>query len=356
MDWHAAIERNREALRRILAALVAMAGLGAPTSPLRGFDGRSSDRASGSIVDREGRGDCEAIGVPGNVREASGGGGCVPPNTLTWPSDDDRPPFKGEVNPRPALPRHLHRAVLRLLRPAEAAARRLVIVAAREFAETATPQARMEEIATPLARMGGNPPPRLRRRVPKPTLLCKPGGTGIFVRPGVVLPLTPPHEEEGGAGASESPSPLWGGVRGGGTRSRPIPFQLTDPLRRPFRRRQPVPSAVPRISAPGFSEPDRSRDRRPPMPDDPVDATRLGLRLAALGRALDDLPAQARRFTRWLAREKSARESGRVRRVAPLRGGRPPGSRRRPTHEVHHVLADLHSFAFLALQPRPDTS
>lgn len=28
MDWNVAIERNREALRRVLAALVAMAGLG----------------------------------------------------------------------------------------------------------------------------------------------------------------------------------------------------------------------------------------------------------------------------------------------------------------------------------------
>ena len=32
-------------------------------------------------------------------------------------------------------------------------------------------------------------------------------------------PLTPPHKGEGGseAPASKTPSPLWGGVRGGGT-------------------------------------------------------------------------------------------------------------------------------------------
>ena len=74
MDWNLAIERNTEALKRILAALVAMAGLtgGESPSPLRG-----------------------------GVR----GGG--------------------------TLPRHLHTAVLRLLRPAEAATRRLIIVAAR---------------------------------------------------------------------------------------------------------------------------------------------------------------------------------------------------------------------------------
>src|SRR5690606_15060328 len=29
-------------------------------------------------------------------------------------------------------------------------------------------------------------------------------------------PLTPPHKGEGGIDATESPSPLWGGVRGGG--------------------------------------------------------------------------------------------------------------------------------------------
>ena len=169
-------------------------------------------------------------------------------------------------------------------------------------------------------------------------------------------PLTPPHKGEGVADVAEFPSPLWGGVRGGGpgAPSRPLPFQLTDPLRRPPRRHA-LAGGVPRISAPGFSEPDRSRDRRPLSPDDPLDATRLVHRLAALGRALNNLPAQARRFTRWLAREKAARQSGRVRRITPLRGGRPPGSRHRPTHEVHHVLADLHSLAFRALQP-PDTS
>ena len=37
MDWNAAIEKNREALKRILAALAAMAGLDAiPTSPCCG--------------------------------------------------------------------------------------------------------------------------------------------------------------------------------------------------------------------------------------------------------------------------------------------------------------------------------
>src|SRR5688572_29543974 len=99
MDWNLAIERNREALKRILAALVAMAGGAAFTSPL--WEGR---------------------------REASGGG-CALATTPTRQSDDRRPPHKGEVNFSATLPRYLHTAVLRLLRPAESAVRRLVIVA-----------------------------------------------------------------------------------------------------------------------------------------------------------------------------------------------------------------------------------
>jgi hypothetical protein len=69
MDWSAAVEKNREALKRILAMLVAMAGLGdaAFTSPLRGGR-RSPDRRVGAI-------------------EAS-----QPP-----PDASRRPPLKGEV-------------------------------------------------------------------------------------------------------------------------------------------------------------------------------------------------------------------------------------------------------------------
>ena len=43
------------------------------------------------------------------------------------------------------------------------------------------------------------------------------------------------------------------------------------------------------------------------MPNDPVDATRLGLRFAALVSALDDLPRQAKRCARWRARRDAIR-------------------------------------------------
>jgi hypothetical protein len=127
---------------------------------------------------------------------------------------------------------------------------------------------------------------------------------------------------------------------------------------------------VPRISFPGFSDPFPIPP--PPSADDPVNATRLALRFAALGRVLDDLPREARRFARWRAARvaagtqnekdvaagaqiKGGRDAGRVRRVWPLRPGRPPGHRpagRRP-HEIHDILDATHGLAFWALE---DTS
>jgi hypothetical protein len=268
MDWNAAIEKHREALKCILAALVAMAGLA---------DGRKT------------------------------------------------------------LPRHLYRAVLRLLRPAEAAARRLIIVAARGLVVTL-------------------PPPRQRKPSPAPTVLRNGVGTGILMPRGVLLPPrpTPPLKGEGVAEASESPSPLRGGVGGGGKSAPPLGFQLLDPLRLP-RPRRPIARGVPRISVPGFTVPFPVPP--PPAPDDPIDATRLGRRLAALGSALDDLPAHARRFAGWRARVLQSRglPNARPRRAWPLRPGRPPGWRRRPEHEVHDVLNAAHGLAFWALN-RPDTS
>jgi hypothetical protein len=220
MDWNLAIERNREALKRIVAGLVAMAGFVSFTSPLAGED--ASPR----------RGEAEAL--------AEAVKGCFPPT--------------------PTLPRHLHRAILRLLRPAESAVRRLVIVMARGLV-----------VALPA--------PRLRKAKPGPTILCNGVGTGILMPPG--------------SRAS--------GIRGGGPIARPPSLPLLDPLKRPFRTRWPVANGVPRISFPGVTAPSPVALRRPPASDDLLDATRVVLRLRALGVALDDLPRQARRFARWRA-------------------------------------------------------
>ncbi len=116
MDWNLAIERNREALKRILAMLVAMTEVAGLTSPLGGKDGP--------------------------VRQG-----------------EAEPPAGPGEGVRPVLPRHLHRAILRLLRPTESAMRRLIIVMARGLVVT-------------LAR------PRKAR--PRPTILRNEGGlTGV---------------------------------------------------------------------------------------------------------------------------------------------------------------------------------
>lgn len=237
MDWSLAIDRHRAALKRVLAMLVGMAGLGEP--------------GEGSFT----------------------------------------------------LPRHLHRAILRLLRPAESAVRRLVIVAARGL---------VVEL----------PPLRPRGAKPRPTILRT--GTGIIMPPGSLPPA----------------------------RRRTLALPLLDPLRSPLSKGRHQPQAsIPRISFPGSIAPSPIVPRRQPARDDRLDATRLALRLQALRAALDDLPRHARRFATLRAR----RQTQPNRRVWPLRPGRPPGQRARRNHEIHEILHDLHGLAFDVLERR-DTS
>jgi hypothetical protein len=315
MDCSAAIEMNRVALKRILAMLVAMAGLGdaAFTSPLRGGR-RSPDRRVGAI---------EAPQPP--------------------PDASRRPPLKGEV--ALTLPRHLYLAILRLLRPAEAAARRLIIAAARGIVVTL-------------------PPPR--KPTPKP-MTAEP----LLRRFGIAVVMSSADLAAAGARARRV-----GAIRVAGPRIPNLP--LFDPPRRfrVYSRRYVPAHAAPRIRFPAITvgphpevraagEPRRIPP--PPSSDDPIDATRLGLRLAALAAALDDLPGQAKRFARWKARHDSQRKApapGRVRRISPLRPGRPPGGRlsrfdpsarsRRNIRDVDEILAHAHALALYALSP--DTS
>lgn len=285
MDWDAAIERNREALKRVLVALVAMAGL---------EDGHSA------IAGRQ----------PGSAHPADGNPDCPLPT----------------ADCRPFLPRHLHRAILRLLRPAEAAARRLVIVMARELPTRTAPF----------------PPPS--------RALHSPPASRVADGRRALRPAHPRPHGHGGEAALEA-------------RRRAAPaFPLFDPPRR-WRPRRPTPAGVPRISLPGYGAPFPLPPA--PSPHDAIDAAGLDRRLAALSCALDDLPAQARRFARWRARAagaagvKDAHDrhtgKGRRRRVWPLRAGRPPGWRRRPDHEIHDILNAVHGLAFEALE-HPDTS
>ncbi|KQZ14018.1 hypothetical protein ASD44_07965 [Mesorhizobium sp. Root554] len=195
------------------------------------------------------------------------------------------------------LPRRLHRAVLALLRPAEAAARRLVIIAARGLVVVLPPRKSSQE--------------------------------GSALRIAGSLP-TPPKAV-----------------------ARALP--LFDPL--PRWTQHISHSAVPRISVPGFSAP---FPVALPSPHDPIGAARLLLRLEALGSVLDDLPRHARRLACLRAARRQPAASAiagpvRLKRTWPLRPGRPPGSRpsRRSAHAVHAVLGDLQGLAVWALS---DTS
>jgi hypothetical protein len=239
--------------------------------------------------------------------------------------------------------------VLKLLRPAEAAMRRLIIVAARGMVVTL-------------------PPPRPRK--PKPI-----DAAPLLRSLGIAVTMSKADFER--AEAARQAAALRA------ARPRTMSLPLLDPLKTPFRvyRRYVPAHAAPRILFPGVTEPFALPP--PPSPDDPVNAARLALRLEALGRALDDLPGQAKRFARWkarrdaaLAQDKQGRDATgaqdgkaggavaqnqkagkavRFQRLWPLKPGRPPGWRRKPVHEVHEVLNDVHGLAFWALES-PDTS
>ncbi len=88
-------------------------------------------------------------------------------------------------------------------------------------------------------------------------------------------------------------------------------------------------------------------------PDDAVSAAHLMRRLRALNAALGDVPKQARRLARWEAKRLAVRaETGRY--IAPMRPGKPPGHRDRGRHPVDFVLKDCHEMALYALHDPPD--
>jgi len=146
----------------------------------------------------------------------------------------------------------------------------------------------------------------------------------------------------------------------------PPPFKLTDPRKnfdlypnRPKRKN----GIELRITDLWSDDPvyDRSdlyayqerQNRAQPTPDDAVSASILCLRMNALMNALQDLPGQAHRMAKLLARIERTKEW----RLRPLRPGLPPGYRQRQKHEVDEVLAECHRLALSAQQDfkPPDT-
>ena len=193
-----------------------------------------------------------------------------------------------------------YRAVLRVLRPAESALRRLIVVAAR----------------------------------------------GLVVKPMVSRPRKAGAAKPRKKGVLRVPS-----------------FQLFDPQPRiVFPRRRISKRAVPRIHffntdgefitiGPPIRPAKASTPARAKSADGMVNAARVIRRLEALDAALADLPRQAKRLVRWRMREeKSENPSFKT----PLRPGRPPGYRRRAVHLVDELLSECDWLALRAVMA--DTS
>jgi hypothetical protein len=314
VDWLAAadeigpIDRNRQALKRLVLMLFGMAEMGFGR-PRTGGD---------SLLNSAERRDVSGL----MQAELS------------------------KLSPALTLPRHLYRAILLLLRPAESAVRRLVIAAAQDIVVTLPP---------------------FRPRKPKPRISDT---VAAMRRLGLAVNLSKEdfarYEAERKAAERRAARP----------RGQNLP--LIDALKRSFRiRRHYVPDhAAPRIMGLCDDSPYRPLPPPPPSPspNDPIGAARLMLRLEALGRVLDDLPKQAQRFALWRARNNAAHqrvkggiEPWRPRRVGALRGGRPPGGRlkcydpdarrRKNTREIDEILAHCHSMALYALdRMRRDSS
>lgn len=137
-----------------------------------------------------------------------------------------------------------------------------------------------------------------------------------------------------------------GGKKGGKVPS----FALFDPRKRFYINNiRPARRGNPRLWSPGMDYP-VFVTKTAPEPDDAVSAARLFRRMQALQAALADLPKQARRLARWQAkREQTRAKSGKY--IAPMRPGKPPGHRARQRHLVDFTLSHCHELALYALNP-----
>jgi hypothetical protein len=188
--------------------------------------------------------------------------------------------------------RRVRSAALALLRPAESAVRRLIVVAARGLALALGPARHFilnlsKDTRAALPVTGGN-------RTPAFPLFDRPK------RFGRLLVVAPPR------GVPRIRS-FWGAPAA------------------------PVAAALPVAAA-------------PPDPDALVDIGRLRVRVASLQAALADLPRQARRLARW-----QARRAGGDKPCLPLRPGHPPGRRAQAERPIDLVLRDCHALAREAL-------
>jgi len=191
------------------------------------------------------------------------------------------------------IPKPLHRAVLLVLRPAESAVRRLIIIAARGLVVKVAPSRPMPK--GHIFGMGGAP---------------RASSFQLFD----TRKYFPELRQHRVKYAKNPP------------RIHFFPYDTLQPA--------PQPAPVP-----------------VPEPDGLVNAARLSRRLQTLKLALEDLPRQARRMARWRVRREAAKAP---KFKSPLRPGTPPGHRKRQIHPIDEVLANCHWLAWEAM--KPDTS
>ena len=203
------------------------------------------------------------------------------------------------------VPKPVHRYVLRILRTAESAVRRLIVAAARNI------------VVEPRERRPSKP-----RQKPS----AKP-------------------KADGEAKPKRKRKPL---------------FNLFDTLKRFGRRfrkkrRGPEPHvhSIESFFRQKEAEIAAAQARQKVVDDGMVNAAPLIRRLMACADALTDIPRQAMRLAQWQARPKEER---RPERWSPLRPGRPPGYRRRAIHEVDEILKECHWLAIQGNPPLDDTS
>jgi hypothetical protein len=190
------------------------------------------------------------------------------------------------------VPRVVRNRILAVLRPAEAALRRLIVIAAYEVS-VAPPQ---QNLKRPLA--------AAKQRASK-------------------------------------------------TRALRMAFRLFDPRKRFTQRRINYTRFNPRVSFIAADPPFSPLVQQPapaaiPVPETQTGARRLCLRVAALSAALDDVPRQAKRLARLQARRELRKSF-----ISPLRPGKPPGHRKIPVDDVDLVLAECHDFATAVLAEPP---
>jgi hypothetical protein len=185
------------------------------------------------------------------------------------------------------MPRTIHRNIMRVLRPAESALRRIIVMAARDIAVA-------EEMAAPAPKR----PPRKAAWSPPKT-----------------FQLFDPRK-----------------------RHRPHRIRYSKHVPRVYVI-APDPPFIPQFlrgPAPGMEEPEAPIKR--------ISAISITHRLHAFASALENIPREALRLAKL--RQRRARKSNFK---SPLRIGKPPGHQKIPTRPVDHILLECQSYASAVL-------